>query len=118
MMEWVYTLYNMDKILYSLSLLFIWVDWNQYSKKSLVLAESNHFKLAFFSISKLVNLVSLFIGLFTPFWILYLLVIFLENSKMIVLMSSNPKIILFYGPFCSFIYTIIYLTIFIQGVVL
>lgn len=117
-MVWDYILYNMDKFVYSLSLLFIWVEWNQYSKKSLTTGDKNHLKLLFFSISKLINILVLFIGLFTPLWILYLLVILFENSKMIILMNLNPKNILWYTPICSIIYTIIYLIIFIQGVFL
>lgn len=122
MTVWDCILYNMTAFLYILSLLFIWVEWRQYSKKQIVFTQeienSNHLGLFLFSMSKILNTVSLFIGLLTPFCLHYLIIIFLELSKFVILVNFNSRIINIYTLLCSLIYTIIYLKIFIQGVVL
>jgi len=112
----------MSTYFYSLSLLFIWVEWVQFRKKSIIYSENylslNKFKLFLFFISKLINVVSLFIGLFTPLYYYYVTIIVIENLKLVLLYTKNVKLINLVNLISVFVYILIYMIIFVRGVVL
>jgi hypothetical protein len=123
MMVWDYIHYDYMKIiLYTISLLFVWVEWTQITKKNVVykkiIDDKQHLHLFIFSLSKLMNIICVLLGLSTPFWIYYACIIFIEFLKFPILSLKNFKIINFYSLIATFTNIVIYLTIFIQGVLL
>jgi hypothetical protein len=125
MMEWDYIQYDkyfMLSFFYTLSLLFILVEWIQFRKKAIVYSKNfltvNKFQLTFFFISKLLNVISIPIGLFTPLYKYYLTLLIIEAGKFGILWTKNSFIINLYSLISVFIYILIYLVIFIQGVLL
>jgi len=112
----------MITLFYSFSLLFIWVEWTQFRKKSILYSENflkiNEYQLFLFFISKILNMVCLPIGLFTSLWYLYLIIIIIELSKFLTLITKNNKIINMYSLISVVVYMLVYVFIFVQGVVL
>jgi hypothetical protein len=106
---------------YIFSLLFIWVEWSQFYKQPLLYGRqdvNNARNIKFFLVSKMLNLIMVPIGLFTPLGHLYAIIVSIELSKFLVLMTKNSKFINIYNLISVFIYILTYFTIFIQGVVL
>lgn len=107
---------------YTLSLSFIWIEWIQFKKKSLIYTKDfdtvDLTQLKLFLILKLTNVVCLFLGLFTPLWIYYFIINLLELTKFIPLFIKKFTLINVYNLLCSIIYVILYLIIFVRGVVL
>ena len=121
MMVWDYIQFNMLTIFYSLSLIFVWVELFQFRKKSILyndLFSINHTYLFTYLIAKLLSIISIPIGLFTPLKFYYFLILFVEVVKMLVSLTQNFKLINWVNLIAIPIYIIIYLIIFIQGVVL
>lgn len=107
---------------YSLSLLFIWVEYVQFKKKDILYSKDflhvNKFQLFVFCISKLLNMISIIIGFFTPLHIYYFILFGIECSKFLTLLTKSNRFINMYNLISVFVYVIIYLIIFVQGVVL
>ena len=121
MMVWVYIRYNMLTFFYSLSLLFVWVEVFQFRKKSIIhndLLSIDHTYVFAYLITKLLSIISIPIGLFTPLKFYYILIVAVEVLKMLVSLNQKSRIINWVNLITIPIYIIIYLIIFIQGVVL
>lgn len=124
MMVWDYTQSKskMDSILYSLSLIFIWVEFYQFGRQNTLFRNYDFSKfeleIFLFSLFKFINFIVLPLGLLTELWLYYCLIIVSEAIKMILLYTKSSKIINLYNLFSTFAYLILYTMIFIQGVVL
>jgi hypothetical protein len=107
---------------YSLSLLFIWVEWIQFKKKAVIYSKDflqvNNLQLFVFFISKIINIISIPIGFFTPLRIFYITLLIIETGKFLSLWTKNNIIINWYNLLSVFVYILIYFWIFIQGVLL
>ena len=107
---------------YSLSILFIWAEYVQLKRKDILYSKDflqiNKFKLFLFFISKLLNTISIIIGFFTPLNIYYFILFGIECSKFLTLLTKSNRFINMYNLISVFVYVIIYLIIFVQGVVL
>jgi hypothetical protein len=107
---------------YSLSLLFVWVEWIQFRKKAIIYSKDflkvNNFQLFLFFISKILNMISIPIGFFTPLKLFYFILATIEINKFFLLWTKNNLFINWYNLISVFIYIIIYIWIFIQGVLL
>jgi hypothetical protein len=110
----------MVTILYSLSLVFIWVEIIQFRKQAILYSRMSvdKNKLFLFSLAKLINFISIPLGFFTPLKIWYFILFGFEMSKFLILFTKNHKIINLYNLLSTVIYIVIYFTIFIVGVVL
>jgi len=106
---------------YSLSLLFIWVELVQVREKAVIYSpnflEVNRTRLTIFLVSKIINFICLPLGLFTDLWFYFLMIICIELSKFLTPFTKNNMIINAYNLISVVVYIVIYLTIFIQGVV-
>ena len=107
---------------YSLSLLFIWVECVQFKKKPIIytsdISQKYNTTYFIFFISKIINMISIPIGIFTPFWKFYALIMFLESLKFLVLFTKKNYFINLYNLFTVIAYILIYGIIFVQGALL
>ena len=107
---------------YSLSILFIWVEYVQFKRKAILYSQDflqvNKFQLFVFFISKLLNMISIPIGFFTPLKVFYFILAGIEASKFLTLLTKSNRFINIYNLISVVVYMIIYLIIFVRGVVL